>query len=210
MKLRPKVIALIVCLSAVLGIAQLLVQRWILLPSFANLERQAATTDLDRVSYAVEGDIEQLAITAHDWANWMDTYTFMADLNPGYVVANLSQEAITSLRLSALAYIDLEGRFVWSTATELGTGNPIQIDFISRGELPGEHPWRQALLEGRQVSGLLRTSEGPLLATMAPVLDGSNSGPHRGMVLMGRLLTPQMVARIGRQAHVALTMTTAR
>ena len=81
------------------------------------------------------------------------------------------------------------------------------MDFISRGELPAAHPWRQALRTGRPISGLLRTSQGPLLAAMQPILDGSNSGPHRGMVLMGRLLTPEMVTQIGTQAHVALTMT---
>jgi signal transduction histidine kinase/ActR/RegA family two-component response regulator len=206
MKLRPKVIALIVCLFAVLAVAQLLVQRLILLPSFAQLERQAATTDMERVTYALQGDIEQLAITAHDWANWIDTYTFMSDLNPGYVEANLSTEAITSLRLNALAFVDLQGRFVWSTAL---AGGPIDIDFISRHELPPGHPWREACREGRAVTGILNTSRGPLLAAMSPVLDGSGAGAHRGMVLMGRLLTPGVVSRMGRLAHVSLEMSAA-
>ena len=118
MKLRSKVIALILCLSVVLGIAQWLVQRWILLPSFAELERQAATTDLQRVTYVLERDIEQLSITAHDWANWIDTYKFVQDVNPAFIALNLKRESITSNRLNAFAFIDLNGHFVWATSND--------------------------------------------------------------------------------------------
>jgi signal transduction histidine kinase/ActR/RegA family two-component response regulator len=204
MKLRPKVIALIVCLFAVLAVAQLLVQRGTLLPRFAELERQAATTDMGRVTYALEGTIEQLAITGHDWGNWIDTFEFMADHDARYLRANLSADAISSLKLNALAFIDLDGRIVWPTATDRG---PAGTDLIPLNGIPDLSPaWRNALRDGKPVSGLLRTTRGPLLATLSPILNGSGSGRHRGMVLMGRLLTPEMVAKIGKQAHVSLTM----
>jgi len=206
MKLRPKVITLIVCLFAVLSLAQLLVQRGILLPSFAELERQAATTDMERVSHALEGDMEQLAISARDWGNWIDTYTFMSDRNAGYIAANLNADSISTLHLDALAFIDLKGGVIWPRA---GEGDSIGADFISRPQLPAARAWTDALRYGRPVSGLLRTSKGPLLATMSPVLDGSGTGAHRGMVLMGRLLTPEVIARIGRQAQASLNMTAA-
>jgi signal transduction histidine kinase/CheY-like chemotaxis protein len=205
-KLRSKIIALVVLLFAVMALAQLLVQRVILLPSFAQLERQAAKTDLERVTYALAGDIEQLGITARDWANWMDTFQFMLDRNRAYVDANLNTDAIASLKLNALVFIDLQGRFIWSTALAPKPGRAIDIDFISRGELPPEHPWRAALKEGRPIAGLLRTSEGPLLAAMSPIFDGNGMAPHRGMVLMGRLLTSDVVDKIGKLAHASLTV----
>jgi signal transduction histidine kinase/ActR/RegA family two-component response regulator len=203
MKLRPKVIALIVCLFTVLGVAQLLVQTGTLLPSFAELEQQSAATDMRRVTHALNADIEQIAITARDWGNWRDTYRFMGGVNEGYVDANLSAEAISTLRLDALAFFDLEGRIVWPTAADPG---PAGIDLIPPGELPLPEPWREALREGERVSGMLSTSRGPLLVALGPVLDGSGTGDHRGMALMGRLLTPQALALIGRQALVDLAM----
>jgi signal transduction histidine kinase/CheY-like chemotaxis protein len=204
-KLRSKIIALIVLLFAVMALAQLLVQRVILLPSFAQLERQAAKTDLERVTHALAGDVEQLAITAHDWSNWMDTYQFVQDANPEYLAANLQTEAFIALKLNAVAFIDLQGRFVWSTTLASKTGGRIDIDFIARGELSVDHPWRAALTEGKPVAGLLRTSAGPMLTALSPILNGTDSGPHKGMVLMARLLTPEVVENIGKAAHASLT-----
>jgi signal transduction histidine kinase/CheY-like chemotaxis protein len=207
MKLRPKVIALLVSLFTVLGLAQLLVQTQVLVPSFAQLDRQAATTDMERVTHALSSNIEQLGPIARDWANWIDTYRFMQERNAGYIADNLGTDAITSLRLNALAYIDLQGRFLWSTALTTDRSHaPIDIDLISRGELAADHPWRQQLRDGKAAVGILRTDRGPLLAAVSPVLDGSGTGPHRGLLLMGRLLTPAMVAGIADQAHVALSM----
>jgi signal transduction histidine kinase/CheY-like chemotaxis protein len=205
-KLRSKIIALIVLLFAVMALAQLLVQRVILLPSFAQLERQAAKTDLERVTHALAADVEQLALTAHDWSNWMDTYQFVQGANPDYLSENLQTEAFVALKLNAIAFIDLQGRFVWSKTLAPKTGDPIDIDFIARGELPAQHTWRTSLDQGKPVGGLLHTSAGPLLAALSPILDGSDSGPHKGMVLMARLLTPEVVEKIGKAAHASLTM----
>ena len=45
-----------------------------------------------------------------------------------------------------------------------------------------------------------------MMIAAAPVLDGSGSGQHMGMVLMGRLLTPAQVQMIGAQAQASLAM----
>src|SRR5205807_6997402 len=43
------------------------------------------------------------------------------------------------------------------------------------------------------------------MAAAAPVLDGFGHGPARGMVIIGRLLTPREVEEIGAQAQAALS-----
>ena len=51
-------IVLLTSLFAVLGIALLLVQQRILLPGFAELEREGARTDLDRVKNTLKRDLD--------------------------------------------------------------------------------------------------------------------------------------------------------
>src|ERR1017187_956247 len=103
MKIRHKVIVLLAALFAVLAAAQFLVQQRIVLPSFAQLERDAARKDMDRVAYPLERELDLLGISARDWGNWADTHAFMQDHNPAYIAANLTDEEIAMLRVNALA-----------------------------------------------------------------------------------------------------------
>ena len=204
MKIRYKVITLLAALFAVLGVTQFLVQQQILLPSFAELERDAARKDMDRVAYTLGRELDLLGITARDWSNWADTYAFMHDHNLSYVTANLTNDALSSLRVNVLAFVDLDGRYVWSVGWDPKSNALLKIDILAGGGLPPDHPWRSALQDGRKVSGLLRTNRGPLMAVFAPILNGFGQGPHRGMILLGRLVTDDEVTRIGEQARVTL------
>src|SRR6202166_1660411 len=202
MKLRFRVMLLLTVLFAVLGIAQWIVQQRILLPGFADLERQTAREDMDRVANALQRELDLLEVTALDWGNWSDTYAFMQNHNEAFVTANLGDYGITLLRVNVLAFIAPDGRYVWSVGGELKTPKAIDIDLLSHGALPERHPWRARVREGRKASGLLRTDRGVMIAVLSPILNGMEPGPHRGMGLVGRLLTDEELRRIGDQAQV--------
>jgi sensor domain CHASE-containing protein/anti-sigma regulatory factor (Ser/Thr protein kinase) len=210
MKLRSKVVLLIGSLFAVLGAAQLMVQQTILLPGFAQLERDDAAIDMNRVVHTVDRELELFEAMTADWGNWDATYQYMVDHNPEFIRKNMTLSTIQGYRANAVAYVDLKGHFVWSTAIELPSGKPLDIDVIRRGTLPADGVWQYALRDGRAVHGLISTSRGPMLAAFAPVLNGDGKGPHRGMVLLLRLLDRAEVSRIGEQAQVQLDMSAAR
>ncbi len=207
MRIRSRVVALVVVLFAVLTAAQIGVQRRILLPSFAALERQSARTDMARVIHAVHRELDLLDISALNWGNWSDTYQFMQDRNSEYVARNLYPAAISSMKIDALILIGTDGKYVFAAAYRPESNDPIDIDFVRRGELPANHPWRAALATGTSVVGLIGTNQGAMLAALSPVLDGNGRGQNRGAVLIGRLLTDAEVGRIGDQAQTKLTLT---
>jgi len=128
----------------------------------------------------------------------------MQDHNLSYVTANLTNESLSSLRVNVLAFVGLDGRYVWSVGWDPKSHALLNIDILAGGELPPDHPWRSALHDGRKVSGLLRTNRGPLMAVFAPILNGFGQGPHRGMILLGRLVTDDEITRVGEQARVTL------
>ena len=206
MKIRPKIILLVSAMFVALGVAQLLVQQRVLLPSFAELEHKAARTDMDRVANTIARELDLLTITAGDYGNWIDTYQYMQDRNQQYVTVNLTDDTIRSLRVNLMAYIDLDGSYVWATGRKQpNTAETIDFDLLAGGGLPGDHPWRSAVRNGTAMAGLLSTNQGPMLAVLAPVLNGQLQGPHRGMLMLGRLLTDDEIARIGGQAQVRLS-----
>ncbi|HYL70084.1 MAG TPA: CHASE4 domain-containing protein, partial [Candidatus Dormibacteraeota bacterium] len=186
--------------------AVLLVEKNVLLPSFAELERSSAQVAMRRISYQLDLALDRLAVSATDWGNWADTYRFVVDHNAEFVSANVTLLALRQLNVNLLMIIGLDGNVVISSTLDPGLEQPLKLDLAALKALPEDFPWRANLREGGRSKGLLTTNSGVLLLAASPVLDGNGGGPARGMVIMGRLLSPEEVARIGAQAQADLAL----
>ena len=206
MNIRLKVIALVGAIFAILVWAEVLVERHVVMPSFAQLERADAQTAMRRIGYALDRTLSELGLLATDWGNWDETYRFVEDHNSAYIAANISNIALRQLNVNLLMIVDREGRVVQARDLDLQSDQPLGLDLSSAPELPADFPWRANLQAATAVRGLLHTTEGILLLAAAPVLDGHGNGPSRGMVIIGRLLSPAVVRSLGAQGQVALAM----
>ena len=205
MNIRTKMISLLALLFAVLIALEIGIQKQVLMPSFAQLERDDAETSMKRIGYALDQTLESLELSAADWGNWADVYQFVQSPNAAFVSANTTPVAMKQLKVNAMLIVDLDGRYVSSTARVLDTGEPLDLDLAARKGLPENFPWR-GNWAGKPSRGLLGTNQGVLMMAAAPVLDGSGKGQPVGMVIMGRLLTPLQVQLIGAQAQANLTL----
>ena len=206
MNIRTKMISLLALLFTVLIVLEISIQKQVLMPSFAELEREDAQTSMKRIDFALDSALEGLGLNAADWGNWVDVYQFVQSRNADFVSTNITPVAMKQLKVNALLIVDLHGDFVSSSARYFDGGEPLLLDFTAGKSLPADFPWRKNLHDGRPARGLLRTNRGVMMIAAAPVLDGSGGGTALGMVLMGRLLTPVQVRSIGAQAQARLTM----
>jgi two-component system, NtrC family, sensor kinase len=206
MNIRTKMTSLLALLFAVLIVLEIGIQKQVLMPSFAELEREDAETSMKRIGYALDMTLESLELTAVDWGNWADVYQFVQSPNPAFVSANITPVAMKQLKVNAMLIVDLNGRYVLSSARNLETGQTLDLDLAGRKTLPQDFPWLKNLAAGKSARGLLRTNKGVMMIAAAPVLDGSGSGQPLGMVIMGRLLNSAQVQMIGAQAQASLTM----
>ncbi len=206
MTIRPKVITLVACMLVVLGMVQIVVEQRVLMPSFAELERDDARTAMRRINYALDLTLDRLALSAADWGNWDDTYRFVVDHNPDYVRANVTTVGLKQLQVNAMLVVDAAGSVVMSSDLDLTSERPLSIDFATRTELPADFPWRANLRDARPARGFLQTNRGIMMIAAAPVLDGNGAGPQRGMVILGRLLSAAEIQRIGSQAQALLSI----
>jgi sensor domain CHASE-containing protein len=209
MTIRPKVIVLVAALLLVLGVSQILVEQQVVMPSFAELEHDEAQSAMRRIGYALDQTLEHLGQSAADWGNWEDTWRYISERNPAYVRANATNIGLKQLQVNAIVLIDAAGQFVMSKTLDLTSEQPLAIDFVDRGALPADFPWRAHLGDGQVVHGFIRTNGGIMMIAGAPVLDGNGGGPQRGMVLFGRLLSAREIRRIGSQAQADLVMVAA-
>ena len=209
MNIRLRVTALIGAIFAILVWAEVLVERQVVMPSFAELERADARTAMRRVNYALERTLHELAMLAADWGNWAELYRFAADHNAEFVTSNISNFSMRQLNANALLIVDQDGHVVHAGDMDLETEQPLHLELTSLSELPTDFPWRQDLHAATPLPGLLRTKSGFLMLAAAPVLNGKGQGPERGMVILGRLLSPEVVRDLGAQAQTDLKLLTA-
>lgn len=204
MRVRAKVTVLLALLFTALIAAQWAIQQSLLLPRFAELERQSARTDMQRFELAVERELQSLSAGANDWGNWADTWNYMQRPNRSFEQANLNDTALRTLKVDYIALVANDGRFVWTGALDPLSGERLAIRLNADNQL--EPAWTRALSSGLPVSGLIDTSAGVMLASGGPILDGMNHGPSRGMVIVGRLFDEAEKVRIGNQAQVSLKL----
>ncbi|HVW70157.1 MAG TPA: CHASE4 domain-containing protein, partial [Steroidobacteraceae bacterium] len=205
MNIRSQVAASIAALFAILCVAEVLVAQGVLLPSFSELERTEARTAMRRIEYGVGLTLDQLSVSAADWGNWSDTYRFAQDHDRAFIDENMTPIGLKQLNIDVLIVMDGAGRFLTARAIDLKSGGPLPLDLAAEAVLPASFPWHDNLRNGHPAQGFLRTNAGILMAAAAPVLDGFGHGPARGMVILGRLLSPAEIRRIGSQAQANLS-----
>jgi two-component system NtrC family sensor kinase len=206
MNIRTKMLSLLALLFVVLAVFEIAIQKEVLMPSFAELERDDAKTSMKRISYALDMTLDGLALSATDWGNWADVYQYIERPNAAFLKANISPIALKQLQVDALLIADLRGNLVLSSSSALESGADLDLDVANRKTLPGDFPWRRTLVAGTSEKGLIQTNRGIMMIAAAPVLDGSGGGEAIGTVIMGRLLTPGQVRALGARAQAALSM----
>jgi sensor domain CHASE-containing protein len=178
--IRPKVAALTAGIFLVLGIAEILVEKQVVMPSFAELERANARVGMRRINFALDLVIDRIAVSTNDWGNWADTYRFAQDHNPDFITTGITNVALRQLNVNVMLIVDPDGGVVASKSLDLKSDRQLGLDLADRKALPIDFPWRANLHDGRPARGLLKTNLGTLMLAIAPVLDGNGGGPVRG------------------------------
>jgi two-component system, NtrC family, sensor kinase len=201
------VIVLLTGVFLVFALIEWGVGEMLLLPRFEQIENDNALTAMKRIDAGVAQALDGLQVSATDWGNWADTYRFMQDHNKEFGQENLNPIAMKQLHISALAFIDQNGKIIWSRSQDPVTANPLPLDLFSSDALPPDFPWIENLRDATPRHSLIATNHGVMLAAVAPILDGYGHGPTRGLVVMGRLLTPAEINLIGAKAQTSVTLT---
>jgi two-component system NtrC family sensor kinase len=210
MNIRTKMVSLLALLFLALIALDIAVQNRVLLPSFAELERDDAKTSMKRIEFTLGLTLDGLQLTAADWGNWDEVYHFMHTQDPAFlskfVRTNVTQLTMKQLQANALMVVDLQGNVVLSHAQDFTSGAMLDLDLTNQKVLPADFPWRRNFATGEPARGLIQTNLGVMMLAAAPVFDGSGGGQAAGMVIMGRLLKLPQVKLLGAQAQVAVSM----
>jgi signal transduction histidine kinase len=198
------IMAILVMGYAMLGYSTL---QAVIVPGFDRLERKEALENLQRVERALSGELDYLVATNTDWSEWTDTYRFVLGEYEEYVEANLSYDTLVNIGLNVMAFYDLGGRVLWIGAYDLENGADLDVrEFLPDGTA-SRTPYLAHTDKDGEVSGLLVTSVGPMLVVSKPILMNKGEGPAAGYLVVAKLLTERVLARMADRIKVDFELT---
>ena len=85
----------------------------ILIRSFHEIETRDTLKNIQRVTDALDNEIDTMAVIAADWGPWDDTYEFVLQPNAAYRAENFGDESLANLGNDLMVYAQVSGRITW-------------------------------------------------------------------------------------------------
>lgn len=187
MNIRWKTLIIIGLTSlSLIGILNVVAQK-IMLDTISASEKKYAQEDVQLFLNSLSNEFSSLNATASDWAAWDDTYSYIESNSTDFIESNLADSTFVNLRLNLMLFVNSTGGVIFSKAFDLLNETSISvsqdtIEKVSSGYLVSFDNVDE------MVSGLVLSSEGPMLVASHAISTSYHEGPVRGALVIGRYL----------------------
>ena len=149
----------------------------------------------------VKHELQHIEQSTGIWATWDDTYGFVQDKNPAYAQSNFQWKSLLLSNINLVYIINNNGEIVWWGVYDPVSNREIAFETFSKEVCSKSHPLLQHKTLDDKVSGIILTTHGPMLTASRPIVTSSGKGPKRGVLIMGRFLTKDMVKELSKRTH---------
>jgi diguanylate cyclase (GGDEF)-like protein len=189
-KLRNKVlIAISVTWAVFLGVSYF-VSNTLLLQSFTQIERDRVNRDLSRVNQALDQFNYSLYTFTSDWSHWNDAYAYLQDKNPSFIKNNFNMTAFVNSSINLISYWNLKGKMILGEAIDTDHKKIILFPTNFKQSTFSD------VFNSENTRGYLLVNNQIMLIAKSAVTDGNQKKPPNGMMITGRILSPQLIQRI--------------
>jgi diguanylate cyclase (GGDEF)-like protein/PAS domain S-box-containing protein len=175
--------------------------------TFARLEVDEVRAHVARIVNAIDAEVATMESTADDWGSWDDTYEYIGGELPSYDEDNLTAGSLQTLRLNFMLLAQLDGEQHAAFAIDLETGLEVDLpaELLRASFIAARFP---ALTAGELTSrsGMLRLEDGLLLVAADAILTSQAEGPSRGLLIVGRFLDTEEMARLAEQTQLLVAV----
>ncbi len=199
MPVRSKVVLILSAVSLITALSGALILKWLVFPSFAALEREQASTDLRRCVTLLQQESVQLSGLARRWST--QQWPFSVSENRPYTDSVLDELSRTFAEagLNFVFILGKDGRVLWKRIARgnggLESGRQLP-DLAARLRKGNDTETRNG------VSGLVSTSQGPVLAAYHSLEDSSETPRAARGIILGKRLDESLVSQIASQTLV--------
>jgi|GEM_PF-2644084 len=194
MGIRKKVLVSIGVVSLSLTAIFYVLFKTVILNNFDAIEENFVHDNISRVSAIIVDQTKSLDTIAHDWASWDDTYDFIFSRNKEYEEANIVEDTfLSSAKIDYLLYFDTEGKLVHGTFYDPEQQSLIPVPTNLLSQLADKKQLFHHPVNDSHFTGLIMISDEVLLISARPILKSDGEGPHRGTLIMMRILNEERI-----------------
>lgn len=197
MSLRVKISLWMTAVTAFFALLTWGALRLVVIPSFAELERDLARQAVTRMTATIAREDGNLRVRCLEWSNWDDTYRFMQTRAPAFIRDNLNDDWFSAFRLNMMAFCDLDGQVVWGEVHSAARGVKLEdVDDAARFLSLDRECLRALARDQRILNGIAMTRYGPMLIAGNSIHRSDRSGVSVGTLIMGSFLSDTELARM--------------
>ncbi len=201
MQLRTRITLVVALVVLAYALGDLALQRFIVYPRFVELEARDAQTDVLRVERALDAEVATLDSRCAEWASWDEANAFVAQTKTGSSFAehSLSAGSLRASRIDLLYLVDREGRVRFGEIRNPTSGERVRLPELDLEQLSPGHPYLP-IDRASGTRGIAQTTLGPLFLASREL-----EGPQGGAVILGRLLSNELVKELRERTEVDFT-----
>ncbi|MEF3695412.1 MAG: CHASE4 domain-containing protein [Candidatus Cloacimonadota bacterium] len=164
--------------------------------SFEKIEKSEIQADLDRLFETLDSELDNLVTSTSDWAVWDDSWNFVQNPNSAYIESNFTTNTFENYGLNLAVIYDLERNVVFSryydAENETMAIPDEELELYLKNDL-GRHLANGSLVKTK---GYIQSPLGALVFAAVPIVKSDGSGPHKGYLLMSKLVTGNEIASV--------------
>lgn len=201
MSLRSKAMCILVAVFTLYGGLNYAVQRLVIHPGFAAVERNEARMDASRCMEALRREGHHLDRFCQDWAAWDDSYRFVVDKNEAFIKSCLPVETFKEDRLNVICFFNARGERVWSRLYD-ETWTPVEPEKAPEASFFAAMLHQTETKTAAKLPGILTTPWGIMLVAARPITTSNLKGIPRGTLVMGKFLSENLIETLRDQTCV--------
>jgi len=196
-----------ICLgSAVLLACYITLNSLLLTQTFSNFAYETLANNTARVANFLDEEVQKLDDIIVDWSVWDDSYLFMQKQKPDFVRSNLNDRTLTSLDLAFIAFVDNEGRIVWSGSRQEDGSFAPQLEEAVRDVILSQSDILLPEAQEGRIRGIAKLQDTFTIIASCPISDSEGAAPKQGTLIMGRDLTEAIIKKIEEKTRLRFTL----
>ena len=207
MKLQRKILLVFVVLLIAVLIGISVFFSTVLLASYSDLEEQYIAKDLDQAVNKLNDELFSISALVSVWGPWDDTYNFVNGKDREYIQSNLQPTAFDTQHLNIIVITNTKGDLLFSEAYDLQNKVMVPVPAFFSGQLDLKNPLMNMSNPHQITSGILILPDAPMLVVSQPIVHSDFSGQPQGVVIMGRYLDKEEIARLAALTQPSLALT---